>query len=71
MMPGITYMPVASITRSGLPPAEDAGSALPPPSRTAGSVIATMVFPSTVISKGPRVGFPAPSMISAFLISSR
>ena len=71
MMPGITVIPVASMTRSARASMAAPGIALPENSRCADGWMLVMVLPSMRMSTGPRLGLPAPSMSMAFLIRSR
>src|SRR5688572_8955072 len=76
-IPGVTYIPVASMTRSK-PGVVRRASALGVRDASvpnsligrAGRIVA-IVDPSTMMSIGPRAGFPAPSTTIALRISSR
>jgi hypothetical protein len=65
-----TYIPVASITRSAV--GARALSRRPVPNSSGGIAGATrtMADPSIRMSIGPRAGFPVPSTIIAFRMSS-
>ena len=72
MMPGMTVMPLASMTRSAVCDCcRSPGIVLPENSAGRDAWIETMVLPCTTMSSGPRVGLPTPSMTFAFLMSRR